>query len=205
MLKPVLRGFQAGVLIALGGSVFLACDSRYAGAALFSVALFGICMKGYSLFTGQVGYLALDHGKSAWQSLLLGLLGNAAASCGLGALVRAGLPALGETARALCLGKLDQSVFSTGVRAFFCGILMYLAVSIFREKGSALGILLCVPAFILSGFEHSIADMFYFGASGIVSLRALGFIWTAIAGNALGGLFLPVLTLLAEKGETHEG
>ena len=130
---------------------------------------------------------------------------NAAASCGLGALVRAGLPALGETARALCLAKLDQSVFSTGVRAFFCGILMYLAVSIFREKGSALGILLCVPAFILSGFEHSIADMFYFGASGIVSLRALGFIWTAIAGNALGGLFLPVLTLLAEKGETHEG
>lgn len=205
MLKPVLRGFQAGVLIALGGSVFLACDSRYAGAALFSVALFGICMKGYSLFTGQVGYLALDHGKSAWQSLLLGLLGNAAASCGLGALARAGLPALGETARALCLAKLDQSVFSTGVRAFFCGILMYLAVSIFREKGSALGILLCVPAFILSGFEHSIADMFYFGASGIVSLRALGFIWTAIAGNALGGLFLPVLTLLAEKGETHEG
>ena len=51
-----------------------------------------------------------------------------------------------------------------------------------------------VAVFILCGFEHSIADMYYFAASGIVSLRAFGFIWLVIIGNSLGGMLLPVLT-----------
>ena len=39
MLKKTLSGLSAGILITIGGSVFLACDSRYVGAVMFSVAL----------------------------------------------------------------------------------------------------------------------------------------------------------------------
>lgn len=196
MLKDTLSGVCAGILIAIGGSIYLAVspDNKYIAAVLFSVALLCICYKGYALFTGKVGYLPLQHKKSDVSALLLSLLGNTIGCVAFGKLLRAAMPALGEAADRLCQRKLDSQTFlQTLVCGIMCGILMYLAVSIFREKNTPLGILFCIPVFILSGFEHSIADIFYFGASGIVSVRACGFLWTVILGNAIGGMLLPVL------------
>ena len=198
MLKKMLNGFSAGILISIGGSVFLACENRYIGAILFSVALLCICMKGYSLFTGKVGYLPEKHGKEEFSVLLLGLLGNAAATVLCGWVIRYAVPDLGAAAETICTAKLLQQPLQTLVRAFFCGVLMYLAVSIYRDKKTSLGILFCIPVFILSGFEHSIADIFYFAASGIVSLEAFGFICVVLAGNALGAVLLCCLTLFAQ-------
>ena len=42
MLKNFLSSVCAGVLISIGGCVFLACENRYVGAVLFSVALLWI-------------------------------------------------------------------------------------------------------------------------------------------------------------------
>ena len=58
MVKTVSGAVSAGIMIAIGGSVFLACDNKYVGAVLFSVALLCICYLGYYLFTGKIGYLA---------------------------------------------------------------------------------------------------------------------------------------------------
>ena len=195
MLRDTLSGICAGICIALGGSVFLAVDNRLAGAVLFSVALLCICMKGYALFTGKVGFLPEEHSKTALQQLLAGLLGNLIGTFLCGLALRLALPAFAETAGTLCRAKLSLAPAAVLVRGAFCGILMYLAVSIWKERGTPLGILFCIPVFILSGFEHSIADMFYFAVSGIVSLKAFGFLWLVIIGNALGAMLLPGLNL----------
>ncbi|MCQ2475034.1 MAG: formate/nitrite transporter family protein [Clostridia bacterium] len=194
MLKKTVNGISAGVLIAVGGSVFLACDNKYVGAVLFSVALLCICFKGYSLFTGKIGYIPQKHGKEEVSVLLLGLLGNTIATIVFGYLIAYAIPNLGEKALTICSAKLEQEFFQTFIRAFFCGVLMYLAVSIYRDKNTALGILFGIPVFILSGFEHSIADIFYFAASGIVSLKAFGFLMTVVLGNAVGSMLLSVMT-----------
>lgn len=194
MLKKTVNGISAGVLIAVGGSVFLACDNKYVGAVLFSVALLCICFKGYSLFTGKIGYIPQKHGKEEVSVLLLGLLGNTIATIVFGYLIAYAIPNLGEKALTICSAKLEQEFFQTFIRAFFCGVLMYLAVSIYRDKNTALGILFGIPVFILSGFEHSIADIFYFSASGIVSLKAFGFLMTVVLGNAVGSMLLSVMT-----------
>lgn len=193
MLKNTVKGICAGIPIMVGCCVFLACENTYVGSVLFSVALLSICMKGYALFTGKVGYIAEKHGKTEISELLTSLLGNAIATCLLGLVLAYALPNLGEKANTICTKKLTQLPLQTFVRGCFCGILMYLAVSIYREKGTALGILFCIPAFILSGFEHSIADMGYFAMSGIVSWKAFGFIWMVILGNSVGGMLLPLL------------
>ena len=195
MLRDTLSGVSAGICIALGGSVFLATDNRVVGAVLFSVALLCICMKGYALFTGKVGFLPEEHSKTALQLLLAGLLGNLIGTFLCGFFLRLGLPALGEAARTICAAKLAQAPAAALIRGVFCGILMYLAVSIWKERQTPLGILFCIPVFILSGFEHSIADMFYFAVSGIVSLKAFVFLWLVIIGNALGAMLLPALQL----------
>lgn len=204
MLKKLMPGVSAGILISLGGAVFLGCAGgqpydRYVGAVLFSVALLCICLKGYALFTGKVGFLPEKHGKEEVSALLLSLLGNLIGTVLCGLAVRYAVPASGAAAEVLCLGKFAQSAGQTFIRALFCGVLMYLAVSIYREKKTLAGILFCIPAFILSGFEHSVADMFYFAASGIVSWQAFLFIWIVILGNAAGGMLLPLLGMLGKE------
>lgn len=203
MLKKIIEGFMAGILIAIGGTVFLCCENKVVGSVLFAVALLCICLKGYSLFTGKICYMPEKHGKEEYSVLLLGLLGNLLATVLCGILLRYAIPAVGETALTVCSAKLAGQTFGqTLIRAIFCGILIYLAVVIFRDEKRVVGIIFCIPVFILSGYEHSIADMFYFAASGIVSWDAFGFIWTVIFGNALGGMLLPVLRI-AEGGKKN--
>ena len=195
MLKTFAESICAGILIAVGGSVFLACENRVVGAVLFSVALLCICYKGYYLYTGKVGYLVESHRTADITALLIGLLGNLITACLLGFVVRYAIPGIGKAAETLCPAKLDQSFLQTLLRAMFCGVLMYLAVSIFRDKKTPIAILYGIPVFILSGFEHSIADMFYFGASGTISGRVLLFIFAAVLGNSLGAVILPLLSV----------
>ena len=205
MLKRDLAlAFAAGVFISIGGTVFLSCDDRYIGAVLFTVALMSICDLGLYLYTGKIGYLVTAHAKQDVQTILLTLLGNLLGTLTCGLLLPVAKPALAEKAAALCAPKLTMSPLAILITAFFCGVLMYTAVSIYREKKSPIGILFCVPVFILSGFEHSIADMFYFAASGIVSLKAFGYIWIIILGNAIGALILPCMEKVGTKESVHE-
>ena len=51
-----LRSLLTGVAIAIGGTVYLSCPSKYLGAFLFGIGLFVILSFGFNLFTGKVGY-----------------------------------------------------------------------------------------------------------------------------------------------------
>ena len=197
MLKTVFGAISAGIMIAIGGSVFLSCDSKYVGAVLFSVALLCICYLGYYLFTGKIGYLATDFSKKNILNLCVGLAVNLIVTFLLGMLISFAFPALSQKAYIMCTAKLEQTFLITIIRAIFCGVLMYTAVEIFKEKKTPLGIIFCIPVFILCGFEHSIADMFYFGVSGIFTAKILTFELAAVLGNTVGGLALPLLSKLS--------
>lgn len=197
----VIDGILAGGMVSVGGAVLLSCDNRYAGALLFCIALLSICWFGFNLYTGKVGFLLRNHSKSALQEAFWGLLGNAIGTLFFGLLIAYALPQLKEAAVAACEKRLMQLPLQTLVRGFGCGILMYTAVWVYREKKTPLGILFCIPVFILAGFEHSIADMFYFALAGLFRLRSLWFLLLVVLGNSLGGLFIPFLQSL--KGEHH--
>ena len=197
MLKTVTGSISAAIMISIGGSVFLACsDNRYYGAIFFSVALLSICYIGFYLYTGKIGYVVADHTPKNLAALGVGLVGNLAVTFPVGMLIRRAIPALGERAQAICEAKLEQSFGSTLIRAIFCGVLMYIAVEIFRSKKSPIGVLFGIPVFILAGFEHSIADMFYFGASGIADGKIALFELAAVLGNSIGSAILPLLGVL---------
>ena len=204
MLNTLAKSFSAGILIAIGGSVFLATENRVAGSVLFSVALLSICYLGLFLFTGKIGFFPEDVSLQNAARLTLGLCGNLTAAFLSGLLIRGCLPSLGERAHALFSAKLEESFGEAFVRALFCGILMYVAVAVFRDKKTPIGILFCVPVFILCGFEHSIADMFYFGASGIFRAQAVVFFLAAVLGNAAGSMILPLLNKIGEKRNETE-
>ncbi len=199
LIREGVSGILAGLCITLGGSVFLACDNKYVGAVFFSVALLTICYFGFSLYTGRIGYLVLNHSRRDIGALLCGLLGNVLGCLGFGLLYRVAFPALADKAGALCAVKLTETVPEALIRALFCGVLMYIAVWIFKSRQSPLGILICIPVFILSGFEHSIANMFYFSASASFTWESLVYILLIIAGNTLGGWLIPLAQKLTCK------
>lgn len=204
ILKDIIYGFLAGAMISIGCAVYLACQNKYVGAVMFSVALLTICYKGYNLYTGRIGFMVNAHSKDDFHGLLLGLLGNTLAMMAFGALIGLALPNLKETAINVVGAKLTQSFISALIRAIFCGILMYIAVSLYREKKTIVGIVFCIPVFILSGFEHSIADMGYFAVAGEWSLKGFGYIWTIILGNSIGAMLFPALKLIVKEKKNEQ-
>ena len=189
-------GILAGVMVSIGGAVLLSVDNRYAGAVLFCIALLAICYFGFNLYTGKVGFLWNTHDADALSMAFLGLAGNFLGTLLMGWLLSAALPQLRDAALAACEKRLTQLPMQTLLRGFFCGVLMYTAVWIYREKKTALGILFCIPVFILAGFEHSIADMFYFSLAGLFNARVLAFLLLVVLGNSLGGMFIPAVQSL---------
>ena len=198
----LIDGVLAGCMVSIGGAVLLSCDNRYLGALLFCIALLAICYFGFNLYTGKVGFLLADHSAETLKLTFSGLLGNFLGTLLFGLLIAAALPSLREAALAACEKRLTQLPLQTLLRGCFCGLLMYVAVWTFREKKTVLGILFCIPVFVLSGFEHSIADMFYFSLAGTVfRAQSLLFLLLVVLGNSIGGLFIPFLQLL--KGGRH--
>ncbi len=205
-LSQFANGTIGGMMIGIGGCVSLSCDNRYIGSLLFSLGLFAIVQFGFGLFTGKVGYIPLRRPVYLLECLFT-LLGNA-----FGTFIDAFLfnqtrigAAISEKALPSVTAKLDDSPLSAFILAIFCGILMFLAVDnarISREEGGhtekTAGVMLCVMVFILCGFNHCIADMFYLFLTGEI-VRAGVYLPLIIVGNAVGGMLIPLLKMLTNK------
>lgn len=191
-LAQFLLAVLAGAAIGVGGTVFLSVENRLAGALLFAVGLYIICVHGLSLFTGKVGYLVGRPRAYLWELAVI-WCGNLAGTWLAGAAVRASrLAGLAEKAALLCQPKLEDSMGSLLLLGVFCGLLMYAAVDGYRAAQNPLLLFACVAAFILCGFEHCIADMFYFSAAGLWSPDAMARILVITLGNAAGGVLIPL-------------
>ncbi len=194
---PFVLSVAAGLFIGIGGTVFLSCDNRVVGAILFSVALLSICYLGLFLFTGKIGYIAVQHDKQSVVSVIVTLIGNILGTLTAGLLTGYMKPAVIETARGLCENKLLLAPMQVVVAGVFCGILMYTAVELFKTNNTPVGIFFCVPVFILAGFEHSIADMYYFFTARMFTGEVLVFLLLVVFGNTIGGMLVPWLKKVA--------
>jgi formate/nitrite transporter FocA (FNT family) len=191
-MKCFLRAILAGIAIGLGGCIFMGMvtsEYKWVGAILFSIGLFTVFTFRLDLYTGKVGY-AVENKPSYLVDLVVIILGNF-----VGALIIGQMIPMPEAAEVLIVdaklgGDIDWwRVFCKGV---FCGMLMFIAADYYKTQKKYLATFVCVPVFILAGFEHSIADMFYFCASGTFTLDAFLFILVVIVGNAIGGILIPL-------------
>lgn len=207
--KTFILGVLAGICIGIGGAVFLSVESKVLGALFFTVGLFAICTMGLNLFTGKVCYIFERYGKYALDLpvIWLGNLAGTWLTALLLSLTRIG-PALTERAIALCAVKLGDSLPGLFILGLFCNILIYIAVEGFNKNphqvGKYLALFFGVAVFILCGFEHCIADMFYFSMAGAWGGRALVTILVITLGNAVGGVIFPLLRNLKTASDRVE-
>ena len=171
----------AGMCIGVGGTVYLMCTSKLLGAVLFSVGLLTILVFGLKLFTGMTGYLFGEQSKLKYFiTLIVVWLGNFIGTFLVGLAVRNTRIALTiiPAAQSLVATKLEDSWYSLMVLGVFCGLLMYISVDSFKKLNDNYGTLrtlmpiICVTTFIIAGFEHCIANMFYCTVAGL-SLKSL--------------------------------
>ncbi len=202
-LRTFVSGMLAGISIALGGTVFLSLENKVLGALFFTVGLFAVCTFGFHLYTGKVCYV-FDNGRDYAIALPVIWLGNLAGSwltAAVESVTRFG-PALAERAQTVSAAKLGDSPLSLFVLAVMCDLLIYVAVEGYRnnphELGKYLSIFFGVTVFILCGFEHCVANMYYFSMANAWSLRTLGLLLVMTAGNSVGGMLIPLLRKAAK-------
>ena len=173
--------------IAIGGTVFLVCDDKFIGASLFSVGLLMVCTFNLNLYTGKVCYITdIKEICRIWFGNLIGTFAVGKAI----QLTR--LAYISEKANVLCQTKLNDSLISIFILSILCNVMIYLGVENYKNNphqiGKYVAIYLCVVVFIIAGFEHCVANMFYFTLAGVWNLKVVGYLLVMTLGNAVGGI-----------------
>ena len=196
-VRQFFSAILAGMLIGMGGTVYLSQSNPVVGSFLFAIGLFTIVVFQLHLFTGKVGYTPFQ--KPVYLiELAVTWLGNLVGTGITACMVRNSriYAGMAEKVAGIVDTKLADGFLSIFLLAVFCGMLMFIAVDCFRNvQGSTLrfvGVFVPVMVFILSGFEHVIANMFYFSLAGVWSGHCLASILVMTLGNAVGGMLIPV-------------
>lgn len=199
MLSVLVKSVFAGGMISLGGWLYLRTGDKVLGAFLFSIGLILIVNFGFNLYTGKICYLFDNLTKKEkelpyWLLLIIILVGNYLGCLALGLIFKGVFPEISMDI--LVHSKLDQTWYEVIVRAIFCGLLINFAVEGFNKITNNFGkyvvLVLCVAGFIIAGFEHCIADMFYLCYAGEFSLASFGFLGLVVVGNTIGGWIFPL-------------
>ena len=190
----LIKGIYAGIMIGIGGTVYLSVENPVIGSFLFSIGLLMICMYGMNLYTGKIGYVLINKFNYVYE-LLLSLLGNFMGTFLVARMILyTRVAKIGERALAMSSVKLNDNLLSIFVLSIFCGMLMYIAVNNYKkstnEIGKYIGIFMCVMVFILCGFEHCVANMYYFSVACAWSWKTLLYLLVMVAGNSVGSIII---------------
>jgi len=206
-------GVLAGVFIGFGAAAFTMVmtgtelsygPTRFLGGVVFSLGLVLVIIAGAELFTGNtLIVMALVDRKITLAALLrnwsVAFLANLVGALALVALMSlTGLfnGPMGATAAAIAKAKVSLGLVEAFTRGILCNALVCLAVWLTFAGHTAtdkfLVILMPIGAFVLLGFEHSIANMYLIPAGWVagapVTLTGFGANIAAVTfGNIIGG------------------
>ena len=210
-LKVFLFGIFAGLAIGLGSLAFTVVSAylpsivgKIFASALFSVGLILVCVLGLQLYTGKIGVVFDDREKMAENAINLPimLVGHAIGAFALGILchfIFKGIPTVADKIVAISVGKTSSEMVL--LEGIFCGALVYIAVYLFKNLQNyamkIIGIITAVTLFVYCGFQHCIANMFYFGMAFNWNIDMLWNLLIVILTNSVGALLVRCLVHLA--------
>lgn len=202
----LLKSIIAGIAISIGGFCYLKIaemgfpGAKVVGAMFFAIGLILICNFGFYLYTGKICYLIDEikakNGLSGSLSLVIGLLGNFIGCYIAGSLIHVTCVD-NDFFASVADAKINDELLYLFIKGIFCGMLIYFAVEGFKASKQDVGkyiiLILCVSGFIVCGFEHCIADMFYFSVAAKWNMGSFLATLFIVLGNTVGGLAIPFL------------
>lgn len=213
--KNFLLAILAGMFIAfagVGSTIANVTVNKLAGACVFPAGLAMVVVAGSELFTGDCLMIVslLEKRIAAGRMLLtllvvyLGNLLGAGLVAGL-AVSGGGLGTYAEAVVSTAAAKASLSFGDAVIRGVLCNVLVCVAVwmgaAAKEPVGKILGLYFPIMVFVLSGYEHCVANMYYLPAGLLAAARygiaAEGLTWgTALVknllpvtlGNMIGGM-----------------
>ncbi len=192
--KQILLGFMGGLYIAIAGFGFVLCKAIFKGelealgniigAVLFPAGLMMVVISGGELFTGNALMAAYGfENKSAWKEILLNwlyvYLGNFLGSVFVAILALASGKFfsanffLGDIALSIAINKVEYSFVSAFSLGILCNILVagavWMATAAKDISGKIFACFFPIMLFVFSGFEHSVANMYYLFSAFLIS------------------------------------
>ncbi len=213
-LKFFISGILAGFIIGLGGLCFiltktyLGASGQVIGSLIFPIGLFLICVIGLDLYTGKIGFVFKDKTITI-SRLLLMLLGNLVGSVLMGTisyLLFKDNTAIMNVTKSLVIAKSDLggiNIVTFIIKSILCGMMVFLAVYLYKKALSDfmkfISVLIPIFIFVLCGFEHCIADAFYFSFNLSFNINTLVLMIFSIIFNSIGSLILYEIIYFLEK------
>lgn len=217
LFKNFYKGILAGLAIGLGGFLYVIMSfaiqnefGKILGSILFAVGLFLVCTFYLSLYTGKIGIVYEGRQeKSFYWSLPVMLIGNAIGAFLLGYIcyfIFRNTDVI-NTVNNVCEIRTNLNSFADyvvcAIKSFLCGLCVYLAVKAFNlNRLKLIGILLLVFfvfVFVYCGFQHCIANMFYFGFGNHIYWDTLFNLLVCITFNSFGPIIGVLLVKLIKK------
>lgn len=176
--KMILLGVFAGMFIAsagVGATFGNVYGGKIAGACIFTAGLAMVVVAGSELFTGNnLMIMALFNRKIKLHQLLknwlLVFLGNfiGALFVAVVAVISGAFDQIPDTVVATANAKANLGFFEAMLKGIMCNYLVCIAVWMATAASAVTckiaAIFLPIMLFVLCGFEHSIANMFYIPA-----------------------------------------
>ncbi|MBO7536328.1 MAG: formate/nitrite transporter family protein [Bacilli bacterium] len=182
MKKLLLSSFAAGISIGIAGLAFL----KTGNAWVFPIGLLMVCFFSFYLFTGQVCYANVKDTSKLIMMLCMNIVG----AVFLGIITHFAYPELAQKAIELVTVKFTEGAW-VFPRAILCNIMIFVAVHGWKNlpaPNNIITLIFATAIFVLGGFEHCIANAYYFGCAGIFSTDILWYLPVNIIGNAIGGI-----------------
>ena len=194
MVNKLVRSILAGVAISLGAVIYLLLmeTNKIAGALFFAIGILLVMEFKLLLYTGYVptqreNQSFLDYTINSTFVFVGNLIGGAL-TAGLLALTRL-KDSLYAAALKVCEVKLNDNLLSIFILSIFCGIIIAGIVKATNLKHKVLYVAMMIATFILCGYEHVVANSFYFSFSlKLFTLEGLLFMLVCFLGNFVGGL-----------------
>ena len=192
MLNKLVKSILAGISIAIGAVIYLLCSNKIVGAFLFSVGILMVMEFKLLLYTG---YVPTQRECQSFKDyvinssfVFIGNLIGGAVTAGLLALTRLKSD-LWKATNAVCDVKLNDELLSIFILSIFCGIIIAGIVKATNLKHRVLYVGMMIATFILCGYEHVVANSFYFSFSlKLFTFEGLLFMLVCFLGNFVGGM-----------------
>ena len=221
LLIQFALGILAGLAIGLGGFLFVLLKTFVPGeygkilsSIIFAVGLFLVCFFGLSLYTGKIG-LVFEEKKELkfYLSLPVMIIGNAIGAIGLGFICYlifkdTDLFTTAVNATTSRTAQFDdiksfEPFLATLIKGAACGLCVYFAVKSYAfgkiKNGGVILLVFFVFLFVYFGFEHCIANMFYFSMANMWTAGAFINIGLVILANSIGTIPGVFCLKLAQK------
>jgi len=155
--KTIKASLLSGLCLSIGAIAYLKAGA-IAGAVLFAFGLATIVSFKWLLFTGMAGFT-----HSGGYARLFAVLVFNAAGCWIGAILSNSIGVLETLSNGIIDSRCNAGPLNCFLLSILCGFIMTASVK-FARKGNWLPLVLGVPAFIISGLPHCVADTFYISA-----------------------------------------